>query len=213
MRLFLSSFRLGRQPEQLAHLVKENRRAAIILNACDTLTETDRQLRLQQEMTALTELGLTPVELDLRHYFNKTEELAALLPAFGLIWVRGGNSFVLRRAMRTSGFDTLLPDLLRHDALAYGGYSAGAVVLTPSLRGVELVDDVEACPAGYAPEPVWEGLNLVPYALAPHYRSEHPESAAVEQLVQYYIDHHISFKALRDGEVILIDGEQETVLS
>ena len=41
----------------------------------------------------------------------------------------------------------------------------------------------------------------------------HPESAAIEQVVQYFIDHHILFKALRDGEAIVVNGDQEKVVS
>lgn len=47
------------------------------------------------------------------------------------------------------------------------------------------------------------------YAFAPHYKSNHPESAAVDALVDYYIDHHVLFKSLRDGEVLIVRGRTE----
>jgi hypothetical protein len=31
-------------------------------------------------------------------------------------------------------------------------------------------------------------------------------------VVQYFIDHKMTFKALRDGEALVIDGEREEVL-
>lgn len=35
-------------------------------------------------------------------------------------------------------------ELLTADTLVYAGYSAGPCVLSPSLRGLELVDDADA---------------------------------------------------------------------
>ncbi len=115
--------------------------------------------------------------------------------------------------MKASGFDDAIRDLLASDAVVYGGYSAGIVVLTPSLRGIDLVDDPHAVPAGYDDAIIWEGLGLLPCAIAPHYRSDHPESAAIERVVQYYLDHDVPFKTLRDGEVIVVNGRQEEMLS
>jgi dipeptidase E len=164
----------------------------------------------------LQSLGFSVAELDLRQYFVSQQNqraLGALLATYGLVWVRGGNSFVLRRAMKASGFDQIIRDFLDRNAIVYAGYSAGIDMLTPSLRGVELVDDPHAVPAGYDPSIVWEGLGLLSYAVAPHYKSDHPESADIDKFVQYYIDNHVLFRALRDGEAIIVNGEQEEVVS
>ena len=215
MRLYLSSFHLGNNPQKLVELVKGNMHATIVVNACDYQSIEERSIRVQQEIDALKNLGLFPFELDLRLYFNnqqKQGELQDILAGSGLIWVRGGNSFVLRRAMRISNFDKLISDLLTRDAIVYGGFSAGIVMLTPSLCWVNLVDDPKIIPTGYNPVIIWEGIGLIPYAIAPHYRSDHPESAATDNLVQYYIDKHVLFKTLHDGEVIVIHGKQEEIV-
>jgi dipeptidase E len=216
MRLYLSSFRLGNHPEKLVDLTKGNMRAAIVINACDYQSNEERSTRVRQEADALESLGFSPFELDLRQYFKNRqnqEELRDALAGSGLIWVRGGNSFVLRRAMRISNFDKLIFELLTHDAVAYGGFSAGMVMLTPSLCGVELVDDPKVIPTGYDPAIIWEGLRLISYAIAPHYKSDHPESAATDNLVQYYIDNHMLFKTLHDGEAIVVNGNQEEIVT
>ena len=216
MRLYLSSFGLGNRPQELVNLAAGRTSAAVILNAYDFAAEDVRQSRLQQEIEALQQLGFHPQELDLRHYFNdkhKQLDLRTLLTTYGLVWVRGGNSFILRRAMKASGLDEILVDALAHDAFVYGGFSAGIAMLAPSLHGAELVDDPYDVPEGYDATVIWECLGLVPYAIAPHYKSDHPESAAVDKLVQYYIDNHILFKALRDGQVIVVQGSQEQVIS
>ncbi len=216
MRLYLSSFRIGNQPQRLIDLVGENRKAAIVFNACDFIERAERTSRLQLELSTLQEIGFETFELDLAEYFgseNGQTTIADLLADCGLVWVRGGNSFTLRRAMRSSGFDSIITTMLEHDAIVYGGYSAGVAMLGPSLQGIELIDDPNTVPPGYTPDIIWESLGVLPYAVAPHYRSNHPESPAIEALVQYYIDNHIPFIALRDGEAIVVDGKTMEILS
>ena len=53
----------------------------------------------------------------------------------------------LRRALAASGADEMIADLVRADRIVYGGNSAGACVLAPSLRGLETVDEPGDDPA------------------------------------------------------------------
>lgn len=129
-----------------------------------------------------------------------------------LLWVRGGNAFILRRAFRQSGADEIIKKLLANDSIVYGGYSGGALMLTPSLHGIELVDDPNVVPDQYEPTVIWDGLGIIPHSIAPHYKSNHPESAAIDKSVEYFIDHHIPFIALRDGETIVVDGLKQTMV-
>lgn len=213
MRLYLSSFRIGNRPDELLKLLAGRWRTALILNADDYKDAENRAASLQREMDELSGIGLEPVEVDLRRYFGKSSELRDVLSHFDLVYVRGGNVFILRRALRQSGADEIIRELLANDAIVYAGYSAGPCVLGPTLRGIEeSVDDPAVIPDGYEPTVVWEGLGLLPYALAPHYQSDHPETAAVDKLVAYYIAHHIPFIALRDGEALVVDGDQQMVV-
>lgn len=211
MRLYLSSFRLGNKPEELLRLLGKGRRTALIFNAMDGWPEY-RDIRFKEEIERLKSIGLEPTEVDLRKYFGKFGELKKDLAQYDLIWVRGGNAFLLRRVYKQSGADRVIPELLADDALVYGGYSAGCSVLAPSLRGIELVDDPKLLTSGYDPDTIWEGVGLIPYAIAPHYKSDHPKSADVDKSVGYMIDHHMPFIALRDGEVIVIDGNKQKVV-
>lgn len=226
LRLYLSSFRLGNQPRKLVDLVAAGGgpagrsrsgppRALVIANTCDAFPEAERPARVERELAALRGLGFAAEELDLRNYFNPSKRgaLTAALAKADLVWARGGNSFVYRRAMRQSGFDELLVDALSRDALVYGGYSGGMAVLAPSLHGIEIVNDPAAVPALYDPAPIRECLGLIPYYVAPHYKSDHFASADMEKVIQYFIDHHMLFKALRDGEVIVIEGGREEILA
>jgi dipeptidase E len=213
MRLYLSSFRMGNQPQELLPLVDNGRRVAVIANAIDVYEQRTRAEGVALEVDHLSKLGFEAEEVDLRKFFRRRQQLAQMLTPFNLLWVRGGNTFVLRRAFKRSGLDDLLKQLLAQDAVAYSGYSAGVCILSPSLHGIELVDDPSHVPDGYEADILWEGLGVLPYMVAPHYRSHHPESTTIEQVVQYYIDHHLLFKALRDGEALVVNGNQEKVIS
>jgi dipeptidase E len=213
MKLYLSSYGLGNKPDEMLPLVGDNKRTAIIMNAQDNTLPENRAERLQREIDGLTGLGLQPQELDLRSYFGKPNELNEAIADFGYFWVRGGNVFLLRRAYKQSGFDNLLADLLQKDTAAYGGFSAGVCVLAPSLRGIELVDPKDDVAEGYEKDVIWDGVGVLDYAIAPHYKSDHPESDDINKCVEYFADNHILFKALRDGEAIVINGDDERIVS
>jgi dipeptidase E len=213
MRLYLSSFRNGNKPEKLLELLGDGRRTALINNAQDFLPSPDRSSRRDEEIDRLKSIGLDPIEIDLRLYFGKSKGLKEKLADFDLIWVRGGNAFVLRRAFKQSGADKVVAELLAEDKIVYGGYSAGIDMLTPSLHGAELVDEPDIVPSGYHPGIIWDCLGSVSYAIAPHYKSNHPESGAIDKSIEYLIDNHTPFIALRDGEAIVINGDSEEVVS
>lgn len=204
MKLYLSSYYLGNDPAEFTNLFAANKKVAIIMNAADAGDPTRRSDYLQKNVALLAQIGLEGKELDLRDYFSDREGLAAQLQGYGGVWVVGGNSFVLRRAMRQSGFDTIAVPLIRKNQLVYGGFSAGAVVATPTLRGIDVDDDPAAVPAGYDNTTVWEGLGLYEKSIAPHYKSDHPESPTIDKVVDYFEREHLPYTALRDGEAVVI---------
>lgn len=210
MRLYLSSFRNGNKPEELLKLLNGGRRTALIFNAQDWKSGEDRATDLATESERLKSIGLQPEEVDLRDYFGKPDELKQRLSEYDLIWVRGGNVFVLRRAFRQSGAEVVISELLKNDAVVYAGYSAGVDIMQPHLHGIELVDDPNVVPEGYDKEVIWECLGLIPFCVAPHYKSDHPESADIDRTVDYYINNHIPFVALHDGEALVVNGDRQT---
>ena len=155
---------------------------------------------------------MTSEELDLRSYFDRPAALPESLARFDTLWIHGGESFLLRRAMHDSGFDQAVTDLLRADRIVYAGWSAAVVVLAPTLRGIALVDSLDVVQAVYRREPVWEGLNLLPYSVAVHFQSDHPESPATDGEVAFYQREGMPYRTLRDGQAIVIDGAREEVV-
>lgn len=207
MRLYLSSFRLGRHADKLTTLVGAGRAVGIIANALDHIPADDRQRHLRDVYdphAVFRHLGFDPTDIDLRAFAPDTAALEDRLRACDLVWVLGGNVFVLRRAMHASGFDAAIKGLLATNAVAYGGFSAGACVLAPTLRGLELCDDPRAL--GDASAVLWDGLGIIDVSIAPHYRSDHPEAPAIERVVAAFERNRRPYRTLRDGDVLIRDG-------
>jgi dipeptidase E len=199
MRLFLASSRPAPGSRDLADLVAPGARAAVVANAVDNLPDFPRAEWVDEERRMLARVGLSAFELDLRGYYQRPAALASALAQVDLVWITGGNAFVLRDALRRSHLDRLLTDRVTDGSLAYGGCSAGACVSGPTLRGLELVDDVSAVAC-----PVWDGLGLVDFCIAPHHRSAHPENRAIQHVVEYFLATGLPYRALRDGQAIVV---------
>ncbi|MCO5991860.1 Type 1 glutamine amidotransferase-like domain-containing protein [Actinoallomurus rhizosphaericola] len=216
MRLYLSSFRMGDHPDRLLALLRErpaHADVAVIANALDAQAEPERSAGVRREADELTRLGLRPAEVDLRDFFDRPGDvIGEVLAPFPMIWVRGGNVFLLRHAMARSGADLALTALLRRDATVYAGYSAGACVLAPSLRGLEECDDPQVVPAAYGDPLTWEGLGVLDHAVVPHVDSPgHPETEVLTAVAARYRAEGVAHRALRDGQALVIDGPDARV--
>jgi len=209
MKFYLSSFRIGNESEKLKSMAQNsNKKVAYISNAVDYLDDEEfRNMIETNDISDLQELGFEVTTIDLKVYFEKKEKLEERMNEFDIVWITGGNAFVLLQAMKLSGLDSILKkwNKKKIDKI-YGGFSAATYVLAPELNGMHLVDDQDEKPYGEEHKAIWNGLGILDYVIVPHYKSEHFESEAVEKAIQYFIDHKIHFKALRDGEVIVVDS-------
>lgn len=207
MKYYLSSYKFGNKTDDLKRLIPKNNKLGHINNAKDWVeADAERANKSQQkELEFLNELGFESESLDLKLYFNKTEALRDKINELGALWVSGGNCFVLRMAMKLSGFDIVFEELKNRDDFLYGGYSAGICVLSHSLKAIDQVDDPQNFPYKEITQPIYEGLGVFDYAFMPHYDSDHFESEAIDKEIQRCIDNKWLFKALRDGEAIIIE--------
>ncbi len=208
MRLYLSSYKFGNYTKELVKLCPGNKKAGVIMNAVDWGDPERAIAGLKSQMDILKSLGFNPEQIDLRNYFGKSEELKKHLADFGLVWVYGGNAFVLKRANEQSGFDKIIKEMLIKDEIVYAGFSAGIVILSKSLKGLEIVDDPKIVPEGYKENFSWDGLGILDYNVAVHYKSNHSESVSMDKEIEYYKENNIPYQTLKDGEVILVNDKE-----
>src|SRR3989344_5255637 len=204
MKYYLSSYEIGNETEKLKKLVPKGK-IGYIPNARDfTGADPERRAkRNEKDMNSLSELGFEVEMINLRDYFGKQDKLKKKLEELGAVFISGGNVFILRQAMKLSGLDAILKELRDTDFL-YAGYSAAGCVLAQSLKGMDIVDPLDTPYEGQK-EIIWEGLGFVDFRFMPHWDSNHPESADIEKEITYCKENNIPYKAVRDGEVIVLE--------
>jgi dipeptidase E len=184
--------------------------AIVIANACDSYEDL-RDEAVERELEALESLGFRPREVDLRSYFERVV-LEKELTGADLVWVRGGNAFMLREALARSGADQLIVEALAADAFVYGGYSAGVCVLGTDLSIFDTVDDRTEVERAYGYPARTDGLGVTDLVVVPHVNSpDHPESESCSALSANLKRRGIEHTPLRDGDVIIIDGCRMTL--
>lgn len=202
MKLYLSSHKIP-APDELHQLLGKpvsEAMVVIIPNASDYYAERAWQVKTLRTVELFQSLGYRKISVvDLRE-FTDMNKLNQELSKADLIWVRGGNTFCLRYAMRRSGFDTVIHDLLR-DGIVYGGESAGAIVAGTSLDGIELMDEPE-----FAEEVLTDGLCLVEEYILPHVDNNEYSGAVVEMRKR-----RTNMIELTDAEVYIVEGNDERI--
>ena len=209
MHLFLSSYRAGQYPDRLKEFFSDPQ-IAVLTNAKDYKTSRERKESVDEVLDFFRDLKFQAVEIDLRPYFGKPQMAIKELSKYKSFWVAGGNTFVLRKALKYSGVDNWLLNKVHQDELRYGGESAGAVLATPTFTGVQFGDDPDIIPKGYGSETLWKGLGFVPYHIVPHYKSEW---LGAEDMIKALRHKELAYRTLTDDQVIIVDGDKEEILT
>lgn len=197
MKLYLTSYRIPTPDELFALLPKPAMacRVAIIPNAKDYKLPQERAESLDALIYDLAKYGFGTTVIDLREY-DDPDRLKEALQAFELLWVAGGNSFILRSEMRLSGFETIVRELL-DNGLVYAGESAGAMVAGTSLEGADVADEPDM-----ADEYITEGLGLIDKIIAPHADSPDFVEYINHMKKRYGNDPRVVY--LRDNEALVV---------
>ena len=202
MVLYLSSQKYGNDNSFLKKWIKEHdNRILLVFNALDAKDKEKIIKNIEEDTNMLTEIGFDVKVIDLKEYFDNTEKLKQDFKKYNNYCIMGGNVFVLRQAMKYSGFDTYLKENLLNEEFLYIGYSAGSCILSNSLKALDIVDD----PIKFygRNEIIYDGLDLIDYVFVPHYKSNYHKVHLVDQVVENCKRKNIKFAALKDGEVII----------
>lgn len=124
MKYYLSSsYKIGTEEVKLKEMTANgNKHVAFIYNALDYVTDLERRNKsVAMNISDLEKLGFNVDVLDLKLYFNNSKALKDKLEHYDVIWVRGGNTFVLAQAMKLSGFDEIIKEYHRDSkSIVYG---------------------------------------------------------------------------------------------
>lgn len=205
MKLYMSSYKLGNNTDELKKWIeKHGNKMILIPNSRDVFPDGERlRSGIKKDEDMLREIGFDVTTISLKDYFNNSKQLEIDFSKYNAFFAIGGNSFALRMAMKLSGFDEFLRKQIDNKNFLYGGYSAGICVLSPSLRGLELVD--EPINPYNEENVIYDGLNIIDFVPVPHYKSDHPESHLMDNVVQFLLEKDIRYQTLKDGDVIIDD--------
>ena len=150
---------------------------------------------LENHKEMMKKEGIDFEELDIE---GKTEdELRELLKDKNAIYVEGGNTFYLLKAVRESGFDKVIKELIEK-GVPYVGSSAGSYIACPTI---EMATWKPKQKDRFGVED-FTALNLVPFLVTAHYTSE-MESVLKEKISKAKYPTRI----LQDGQGILVEGD------
>ena len=180
MNLFLSSMGVPSHLKgDLLSLFKKpanDIRLAYISTAAEVYPEDSREWE-RDALASLHATGIQTTPLDLKSFTNP-EDLRKALAQFDGVWVSGGHTYTLRYWMRQSGFDQIIIPLLE-SGFVYTGYSAAAMVMGNTLELFDQFDPEDSEPL--EPERIYTALNLLPFAILPHWNDGSPERESYTQ--------------------------------
>jgi len=207
MRFYLSSYLFGSDCQEFINLLPANRKMAYIPNAGDcrpakeVRNHSSIRIAEMEEIFAENNLDIEISYVDLKDYFSNPQRLAK----YRTFWVKVGHVYVLREAMKRSGFDNYLLNLRAKDGnKLYAGYSAGVCVLAKNLYGIHVMDrlGVDVYVNLDADTP---GVGILDYMVVPHYDSPgHKETELAAVCKHFMKEHSIPHRVLRDRETIIL---------
>lgn len=206
MKLYLSSYKIGDRTDVLREWLRnsDSNKICLIASARDIFPDGEiKTIGIQNDAKELEDLGFEVILLDLRKFFGKKEELQNYLREIHAFYVVGGNAFVLRKAMKLSGFDELLLEYVNNPKYLYAGYSAGICCLCKDMRAVAVMDEPLSDPYNSNLAPIYNGIGFIDEVLIPHFESDHSETELASMAVKFCQENDIPYCTLRDGDVII----------
>jgi len=147
---------------------------------------------LEIQKQAMTQAGYAYEEFDIEG--KSKEEVLNFFVDKNVILIEGGNTFYLLRAIRETGFDKILKELL-DKGLVYVGISAGAYVMCPNIEVASWRKNKEEDWFGLTD---LTALGYAPFCLKVHYTNDMQESIKEKMKSLKF-----PLRILRDGQGIL----------
>jgi peptidase E len=148
------------------------------------------------------EMGFNVEEYDIEG--KKEDEVMKELEFKDIIYVEGGNTFYLLKAMRECNFERVIKKLLKMGKV-YVGSSAGSIVAGRSIQTAEWIGDRNTVHLKDL-----RGLNIVPFDIFCHYRPEYAE--IIKQKIKNPKKRAKRLKIITDQQAILVQGKETDLI-
>lgn len=132
------------------------------------------------------------------------KEIEDILRRAALVYVPGGNTFLLNHRLHVSG---VMPYLRKkvQAGLPLVGFSAGMILCGPNILTSK---DLNTVPTSH-----FDGLNLVPFNFLAHYADDrYGQSMHDDWLGDYHFFHDNPVVMLSDGAYVQVDGRKTTLV-
>lgn len=153
---------------------------------------------------SLEKMGLIIDELDISS--ATTDEIMTKLQTNDFIYVTGGNTFFLLQELKKSGADKLIEERIL-TGKTYIGESAGAMILSPNIEYVKLMDSIEKAPDLQN----FSSLGMVDFYPVPHY-TNFPFVKSVEKIIAQY-QGILELYPITNAQAISVENKNVKVLS
>lgn len=124
---------------------------------------------IEKRKAKMKELNFDFEEVDIEG--KSEQELRQILSDKEVVYVEGGNTFYLLKAVRESGFDRVIKDLIS-DGVIYIGSSAGGYICCPTIEMATWKHQDKFEHYGLKD---LTALNLVPFLITAHYEPKYKE--------------------------------------
>ncbi len=146
--------------------------------------------------------GLASVQI-INTELMQLKEVEGILRDASLVYISGGNTFLLNHRLHTSGVVPFLKKKVQA-GLPVVGFSAGAILCGPNILTSKDMNTVQT--------PHFDGLNATPFNFFAHYPLDgYGQSVHDDWLSDFYIFHDNPVIMMCDGAYITVEGKK-TVL-
>jgi dipeptidase E len=132
------------------------------------------------------------------------KEIEDILRESALVYIPGGNTFLLNHRLHSSGVMPYLKKKIQN-GLPLIGVSAGMILCGPNILTSKDMNTVET--------PHFDGLNLIPFNFFAHYADDgYGQSVHDDWLGDYHFFHDNPVILLSDGAYVKVDGKKTTLM-
>jgi len=132
------------------------------------------------------------------------KEIEDILRRAALVYVPGGNTFLLNHRLHISGVMPYLRKKIQA-GLPFVGFSAGMILCGPNILTARDMNTVQTA--------YFDGLNLIPFNFFAHYADDgYGQSVHDDWLSDYHFFHDNPVVILSDGAYVKVDGKKTTLV-